>query len=242
MSAAIGIVCGIRIRVQAPQRAACASRKPFGRGREPVLFRLLAHQSAHWRSADLKSVLTTIAADVRPGDACILRVDGADPAAAMAALRRFILEELPRVMSPWPKSYPKVRPKLPRGLESSRRPPSFRITCERRHRGRQGRRRWDASLSLRTSPALRTVQAPSTNGSSAAWPACARASKDYSLGVCPAPEAAILKAHLAILGDVTLRREIATVHRSRPLRRTGHRRCRRTFQQPLAACGQRLYP
>ena len=70
--------------------------------------------------ADIKSVLAAIAADVRPGDACVLRVEGGDQAAALAALRRFISEELPACDEPLAEAVPESSaPKLPRGLESS---------------------------------------------------------------------------------------------------------------------------
>src|ERR1051326_4005888 len=45
--------------------------------------------------ADLKSVLSIIAADIRIDDECLVRVQGADEQSAMAGLRRFIGKDLP---------------------------------------------------------------------------------------------------------------------------------------------------
>ena len=56
------------------------------------------------------------------------------------------------------------------------------------------------------------------------------------------PEAAILRAHLAILGDVTLHREIAQRIDYGVLRGAGDGGSGRTLQRFAAARGERLYP
>ena len=50
--------------------------------------------------ANLKSVLAVIAADVRHGDQCVIRIQGPDEQSAHASLRRFIEETLPKCDTP----------------------------------------------------------------------------------------------------------------------------------------------
>ncbi len=161
-------------------------------------------------AADLKSVLATIAADVRLGDSCLLRVDGPDRAPALTALRRFVAEELPACDEPVAEAVPEgAAPELPRGLDA---------------RGA----RYLAGLAV--SPGAgegaavilgRMAMSASFAGTAAAEPAAERAKLEAAFAAVRAriegllarnssgAEAAILKAHLAILGDVTLHREIA---------------------------------
>src|SRR5215470_3646935 len=51
-------------------------------------------------SANIKSVLSIIAADVRFNDACSIQVNGADQKVALSALERFIGHELPHCDAP----------------------------------------------------------------------------------------------------------------------------------------------
>ena len=64
--------------------------------------------------ADLKSVLAIIAADVRQGDSCLVRVGGAE---AFAALSHFVTEELPGCDEPLIEREIAAL-KLPRGLDA----------------------------------------------------------------------------------------------------------------------------
>ncbi len=160
--------------------------------------------------ADIKSVLAVIAADVRPGDACVLRVEGGDQAAALATLRRFIAEELPAYDEPLAEAVPESSaPKLPRGLESSGARYLFGLPVSR------GIGQGKAVVLGRSALTADFAGAP-TDG---AGPEHDRIERGFA-GVrarvegllsrnASGPEAAILKAHLAILGDVTLHREIA---------------------------------
>jgi multiphosphoryl transfer protein len=160
--------------------------------------------------ADVKSVLAAIAADVRRGDACVLRVEGDDRAEALAALRSFISDELPAYDEPLAEAVPESSaPKLPRGLESSGARYLFGLPVS------QGIGQGKAIVLGRIAPTADFAGAP------AAGPgpehdrverglAGVRARVDALLARNQSgPEAGILKAHLAILGDVTLRREIA---------------------------------
>jgi multiphosphoryl transfer protein len=160
--------------------------------------------------ADIKSVLAAIAADVRPGDACVLRVEGGDQAAALAALRRFISEELPAYDEPLAEAVPESSaPKLPRGLESSGARYLFGLPVS-------GGIGMGKAIVLGRSALTADFAGVPTNGPGPEHDriergfAGVRASVEALLARhASGPEAAILKAHLAILGDVTLHREIA---------------------------------
>jgi phosphoenolpyruvate-protein phosphotransferase len=70
--------------------------------------------------ANLKSVLSIIAADVRQGDECSVRVTGADEDAACARLRQFISHQLPALDQPLPAvSSNGRRSALPRLLQAA---------------------------------------------------------------------------------------------------------------------------
>jgi multiphosphoryl transfer protein len=161
-------------------------------------------------AADIKSVLAAIAADVRSGDVCLLRVEGADQAAALAALRRFISEELAEYDEPLAEAAPaSSAPKLPRGLESSGARYLYGLPVS------GGIGQGKTVVLGRIALTAEFAGAP-TNGPG---PEHDRIERGFA-GVRTrvegllsrnggGPEAAILKAHLAILGDVTLHREIA---------------------------------
>jgi multiphosphoryl transfer protein len=160
-------------------------------------------------AADLKSVLSTIAADVRLGDACLLRVQGADHPSAAAALRRFIAEELPGCDEPLAEAtVPVSEPKLPRGLAS---------TGTRYLSGLPASSGIGQGKVVALSPTALTADFAEPAGDAAAeierverGLAGVKARIEALLARGPAvTEAAILKAHLAILGDTALRRELA---------------------------------
>ena len=159
-------------------------------------------------TADLKSVLATIAADVRPGDRCVLRVDGPDGTAASAELRHFIAEELPACDEPLAEAVPAgAAPKLPRGLQSIGARYLYGLPVS----GGIGQ---GAAVVLGRMALTAEFAGPAASPSAehdnlARGFTGVRTRVDGLLARNPSgPEAAILKAHLAILGDVTLHREI----------------------------------
>jgi fructose-specific PTS system IIA-like component len=164
-------------------------------------------------SADVKSVLATIAADVRPGDACLLRVEGADQAEATAALRRVIAEELPGCDEPPAAALSQgSEPKLPRGLESTGAHYLFGLPVS------GGIGQGQAVVLDRITVTADFAKAPADHRADPAVEherlerglAGVRARVEGLLSRSRAGvEAAILKAHLAILDDAALRREVA---------------------------------
>jgi multiphosphoryl transfer protein len=164
-------------------------------------------------SADVKSVLATIAADVRPGDACLLRVEGADQAEATAALRRVIAEELPGCDEPPAAALSQgSEPKLPRGLESTGAHYLFGLPVS------GGIGQGQAVVLGRITVTADFAKAPADHRADPAVEherlerglAGVRARVEGLLSRSRAGvEAAILKAHLAILDDAALRREVA---------------------------------
>src|SRR5262249_7070878 len=70
-------------------------------------------------SADLKSVLAVIAADVRSGDTCRVLIDGADAEAAAESLRRFVATQLPACAEPLARAASSAPQALPKELECS---------------------------------------------------------------------------------------------------------------------------
>jgi multiphosphoryl transfer protein len=71
-------------------------------------------------SANLKSTLAIISADIRSGDECSLRVTGVDEEQARAALREYILRDLAKSDGPFPQLGQERRNgSLPRALASS---------------------------------------------------------------------------------------------------------------------------
>ena len=159
--------------------------------------------------ADLKSVLSTIAADVRQGDACVVRVEGPDQAVAIAGLRHFITEELPACDEPLAEAVPEASaPKLPRGLE--RLYPRYFFGLPVSAGIGQGVAVVMGRIAITADfAAVETVDPVAEHESLERGLAGVRARVEGLLARNPSgAEAAILRAHLAILGDVTLRREI----------------------------------
>ena len=71
--------------------------------------------------ANVRSVLSLVAADVRLGDPCGIRISGSDEAVAGAALRQFVTHELPAIDGPLEIDEPLAAPgaharMLPRAL------------------------------------------------------------------------------------------------------------------------------
>lgn len=158
--------------------------------------------------ADIKSVLAAIAADIRPGEACSLRIEGPDQTAALDTLRRFVEEELPACDEPLAEAVREAAaPKLPRGLSHSTARYLFGLAVSRGagngkavvlgrmaltsdFAGPAGDRAAEHELARRGFHGVRAR--------------VERLLTQNGLGA----EAAILKAHLAILSDVTLQGEI----------------------------------
>ena len=69
-------------------------------------------------AADLKSVLSIVAADVRCGDDCSVSIEGVDADAAADSLRHFLAERLPAFEEPPARSAPAQSHSLPRGLDA----------------------------------------------------------------------------------------------------------------------------
>lgn len=160
-------------------------------------------------TADLKGVLSTIAADVRPGDRCLLVIEGADRAAASTVLCRFIAEELPGFDEPVAEAVPAgSAPKLPRGLETAA--PRYLAGLPASAGIGRGKivvlRRLALAAAFAGMPeGVRTENERIERGL-----AGVRARVERLLSRHPAgPESAILRAHLAILRDVTLHRNLA---------------------------------
>jgi phosphotransferase system HPr (HPr) family protein len=160
--------------------------------------------------ADIKSVLAAIATDVRQGDACVLRVEGADQAVAMEALQRFISEELPACDEPVAEAVPESAvPKLPRGLESSGAHYLFGLPVS--HGIGRGKAVVLGRIALTADFAGVPTDGPGPEHDriERGFGAVRARVERLLAGNASGAEAAILKAHLAILGDVTLHREIA---------------------------------
>ena len=160
-------------------------------------------------TADVKSVLATIAADVRPGDACLLSVRGSDQTAAVTALRRFIAEELPACDEPLAVDVPQdCASKLPRGLESTGARYLFGLPAS----GGIGQGkavvlgRVDLSADFAATPSDPADEHERLKrGLAGVRNRVEGLLAHHRSGA----EAAILRAHLAILSDVTLHREAA---------------------------------
>ena len=159
--------------------------------------------------ADLKSVLATIAADVRAGDACSVSVEGSDSEAASFALRQFIDNELPACDEPLAEAVPSgAMPALPRSLAAE---------GAKYHAGlpvSQGIGFGGIVVLGRITPAEVPAGGPAVDVHAererleSALAAVRARIEGLAARRSGSAESAILKAHLAILGDVTLRREL----------------------------------
>src|SRR5215470_4827715 len=70
--------------------------------------------------ANIKSVLSIIAADIRWNDECIMRIQGADEQTARSALRRFVEKDLPAYDEPLTELLKdEARRGLPRSLRTA---------------------------------------------------------------------------------------------------------------------------
>ena len=155
--------------------------------------------------ANGKSVLSLVAADVRVGDECWMRVTGSDETAACAALKRFVEQELPSLDEPLAGADAgRQAGALPRALED---------VCSRWYPGTVvSRGIGKGKVVLMGGMSL----PPELNGKRAAVPqqererleqaaGAVRARLEVALARATSPtEVEILKAHLSMAGDVSL--------------------------------------
>jgi len=154
--------------------------------------------------ANLKSVLSIIAADIRWNDECSVRIHGSDEQVACAALNRFVDKDLSACDEPLT-DFPKVEParSLPRSLRAAGVKAYFGLPVSR------GIAQGHAVVigAVKVQP-----ETAGANGLDPSWESeqvkrsiaavCSRI-RNKLLGRVSATEAGILQAHLAILGDVS---------------------------------------
>ncbi len=160
--------------------------------------------------ADLKSVLSLIAAGVNSGDRCVVRMDGADEAAASAALRRFIDQELPKLDEPV--ALPPRAGALPASFEAA----GVEATGVRAHFGTpvssgvgQGKAVIVSTIAVPRDPPERAADPAEERPRAELALRGVRAAIEKSLSGASGAEAAILSAHLAIANDISLAAKIA---------------------------------
>jgi fructose-specific PTS system IIA-like component len=162
--------------------------------------------------ADAKSVLSLIAADVRRGDECTLRVVGADEEAARAALQRFVADDLPLCDEPLPDARAQRRGlALPRALQSAGANfyPGLAVS-----RGvGLGKVVIIGGLSLPRELNTEVADEPAREREKVERAVAAVRAHTEALLVRQTSVAggAVLKAHLAILGDVSLADKLAAL-------------------------------
>jgi multiphosphoryl transfer protein len=154
--------------------------------------------------ANLKSVLSIIAADIRWNDECSVRIQGADEQSACAALHRFIGKDLSACDEPltdFPNT--KTTRELPRSLRSAGVKASFGLPVSRGIA--QGRAVVIGATKFQTEPAEAEGLDPGFESEQVQRSIAAVCSRirNKLLGRVTDTEAGILQAHLAILGDVS---------------------------------------
>ncbi len=160
--------------------------------------------------ADLKSVLSIVAADVRQGDSCLLRVEGADQSAAIETLRSFLEDRLPGIDEPLTAASSEDA-KLPRALAAAGVQP-LTGTAAGPGIGRGaaiviGRIELTPDLAAAAGPAAGRAQ-ELERFQRGLRGLQSRIEDRVTLG--SGAEASILQAHLAILEDAALVREVAS--------------------------------
>ncbi len=154
--------------------------------------------------ANMKSVLSIIAADIRWNDECSVRIQGSDEQVACAALRRFVGKDLPAYDEPLTDLLKHETTRgLPRSLRSAGVKAYFGLPVSRGIA--QGRAVIIGAAKVQSEPA-------GANGLDPAWESeqvkesiaavCSRI-RNKLVGQVSATETGILQAHLAILGDVS---------------------------------------
>src|SRR5438874_524507 len=155
--------------------------------------------------ANAKSVLAIIAADIRYEDECTLRVQGSDEQAALNAMRRFIEEELPICDEPVATIEPNgAGGTLPRSLQQSALHAHFGVGVIRGiGQGKVVLVRGIALPQQLDHEKQESARAEQERVMQAIAAVRLRIEEMLSRQVTPT-EAALLKAHLAIVGDISL--------------------------------------
>lgn len=154
--------------------------------------------------ANIKSVLSIIAADIRWNDECSVRVHGSDEQVACSALRRFVGKDLPAFDEPLTNVLPEPTTRgLPRSLRSAGVKAYFGLPVSRGIA-----RGWAVVLDtveIQSEPLGRNGVDPTRESERIKQSVAAAFSRIRSklLGHVSGTEAGILQAHLAILGDVS---------------------------------------
>src|SRR5579872_328906 len=155
--------------------------------------------------ADLKSVLSMIAADIRPNDECSVRVHGADEQAASAALQSFIENELPAFDVPLPDTLKHAKPReLPRALRAAGVRACFGLAVSRGIGHGKAVIAGKITLSAESTSEKTLDPAREKEQISSAITAVHARMQKKLLEEVSATECAILQAHLAMLDDATL--------------------------------------
>src|SRR5882672_1506864 len=154
--------------------------------------------------ANIKSVLSIIAADIQWNDECTMRIHGPDEQTARIALRRFVEKDLPAYDEPLTdllKDGPSAG--LPRALRSAGVQAYFGMPVS--HGIGRGRTVVIGTITLRAEPGAKGL-APDWELEQITRSIAAVRTRVESklLEHVTATETGILQAHLAILGDVTL--------------------------------------
>jgi len=154
--------------------------------------------------ANIKSVLSIIAADIRWNDECSVRVHGSDEQVASSALRRFVGKDLPAFDEPLTNVLPDpTTGRLPRSLRSAGLKAYFGLPVSRGiARGRAVVLR---TIEIQSEPLGRNGLEPIRESERVKQSVAATLSRIRGKlqGHVSGIEAGILQAHLAILGDVS---------------------------------------
>jgi phosphoenolpyruvate-protein phosphotransferase len=153
--------------------------------------------------ANMKSVLSIIAADIRWNDECSVRIHGSDEQVASAALRRFVGKDLPAYDEPLADLLKDETRELPRFLRSAEVKAYFGLPVSRGIA--QGRVVVIGATKVQSEPAGANGLDPTSESEQVKQSVAAVCSRirNKLVGQVSATEAGILQAHLAILGDVS---------------------------------------
>ncbi len=154
--------------------------------------------------ANIKSVLSIIAADIRWNDECSVRAHGSDEQAASSALRRFVGKDLPALDEPLTNVLTdQTTHGLPRSLRSAGVKAYFGLPVSRGIA--RGRAVVLVTIEIQSEPLGTNGLDPTHESERVKQSVAAAFSRIRSklLGHVSGTEAGILQAHLAILGDVS---------------------------------------
>jgi len=154
--------------------------------------------------ANIKSVLSIIAADIQWNDECSMRIHGPDEQIARTALRRFVEKDLPAYDEPLTDFLKdETSSGLPRALRSAGVKTYFGLPASRGIA--RGRTVVIGAIALHAEPGAKGLDPVWESEQVKASIAAVRSRiENKLLGHVAATETGILQAHLAILGDVSL--------------------------------------